>query len=342
MITGPGTGHVERVPDPTPAPDEVVVAPAVVGICGTDAHIFAGRFRTTYPLVNDHEFSGTVVAIGRDVARWKNGDRVVVDPTLYCGACYRCLRRQANHCERWGALGDTADGAMAELVKAPARNLYRLEDHETFGDAVFTEPLACVVWGIERLRVRPGDRALVLGSGPVGCLMAAMLAMSEVTDVVVVDMAEEKLAVARALGATATLHAGPSLTDELRRRSGNRGFDIVVDCTGQPQIMEGLPSYAAPGARIMFFGVAPPDATIRVSPYDVYRNDWEIVGSMAINYTFQQARDLITSGRIKVQPLVTRIAGLDDVAEILSPPKPSHELKVLIRPGAGAGAEGAA
>lgn len=335
-ITGPGTGHVERVPDPTPARDEVLVAPSFVGICGTDSHIFAGRFQTAYPLINGHEFSGTVVATGRDVTRWRRGDRVVVDPTLYCGACYRCVRRQANHCERWGALGDTVDGGLAELVNAPAKNLYRLEDHETFSDAVFTEPLACVVWGIERLRVRPGDRALVLGSGPVGCLMAEMLAMSGVADLVVVDNAEEKLAVARALCASATFRAGPSLVEQLRQRSDDRGFDIVVDCTGQPEVMEQLASYAAPGARIMFFGVAPPDATIRVRPFDVYRNDWEIVGSMAINHTFQQARDLIASGRIKVQPLVTRIAGMDDVAQILSSPKPPHELKVLIRPGDGA------
>ena len=332
VISAPSTGEIRELPAPEPLPGEVVVAPAFVGICGTDYHIFRGTIRSGYPLVNGHEFSGTIAAIGRDVRDWREGDRVTVDPTLYCGACYHCLRRQANHCDRWGAIGDTVDGALAELVRVPARNLYRVEDHETLDDAAFTEPLACVLWGMERLRIRPGDRALVFGAGPIGSLMAQMLAGSPTADVVVVDVADEKLAVARSVGAGHTEIAGDDLTARLRERSGGHGYDLVIDCTGVADVIQGLFAHAAPGARIMLFGVASPEAEIRIRPFDVYHRDWEIVGSMAINYTFQQARDLIAAGRVVVRPLRSRIAALDDVSDILRSPKAAADMKVMIAP----------
>src|SRR3712207_6502994 len=111
-ITAPNAGEIRDVAPPQPGPGEVIVQPAFVGICGTDYHIFRGSFLSSYPLVNGHEFSGTVTAVGAEVTGWREGDRVTVDPTLTCGLCYRCLRGQGNHCEQWGAIGDTTDGAL--------------------------------------------------------------------------------------------------------------------------------------------------------------------------------------------------------------------------------------
>ncbi len=337
VITAPNVGEVRDIVKPVPGPLDALVEPAFVGICGTDYHIYRGDFPTSYPLVNGHEFSGTIAALGSNVDGWREGDRVAVDPTLYCGQCYRCLRRQANHCDRWGAIGDTVDGALAELVRVPIRNLYRVEDHETLDDAAFTEPLACVIWGIERLRVRPGDRALVFGAGPIGLLMQQMLALSPVADIVVVDLAQEKLAHAAALGAGATFVAGPDLPAQLEERSAGRKFDVVIDCTGLAAVIEGMFELAAPNARIMLFGVAPRGAEVRINPFDVYHNDWEILGSMAINYTFRQARDMLAAGRINVRPLLTGVAALDDVAGILGRPKAPSELKVMVSPAAPTG-----
>src|SRR3954470_2480155 len=127
-ITAPGIGEVCEVASPTPGPGEAVVDVAYTGICGTDYRIFQGDFLSSFPLVNGHEFAGVVSAVGAGVDEWREGDRVAVDPTLYCGHCYHCLRRQANHCDHWGAIGDTRDGALAEQVVVPARHLYRGED----------------------------------------------------------------------------------------------------------------------------------------------------------------------------------------------------------------------
>ena len=339
-ITAPGIGEVRDVPVPDPAEGEVIVKVAYTGVCGTDYHIFAGNFLSRFPIVNGHEFSGVVSAVGRGVTDWREGDRVAVDPTLYCGHCYYCLRRQGNHCEYWGAIGDTRDGALAQFVAAPARNLYRVPDDEPLDVAVFTEPLACVVWGIERLRPAPGSHALVFGAGPIGALLTAMLSISGCADVTVVDVTDDKLAIARRLGASATVVSGPDLDAELRDLRAGRGFDIVVDCTGLPAVIEGMFRHAGPNARIMFFGVAPPTAEISIRPFDVYHQDWEILGSMAINYTFQQAHDLLAAKTIDVRPLITRVAELDDVAAILGRPKTETELKTLVTPNGTFGQEG--
>jgi threonine dehydrogenase-like Zn-dependent dehydrogenase len=333
-ITAPRLGEVREIPTPEPGPGETIVKVAFCGLCGTDYHIWDGDFLSTaFPLTNGHEASGIVAALGSGVTGWAEGDRVAVDPTLYCGHCYYCLRRQGNHCEQWGAIGDTTTGALAEYVRVPARNMYRVEDHESLEHAAFTEPLACVVWGVERLRVTPGDHVLVFGAGPIGAMLTQMLAMSCTSDVTVVDVMEEKLAIARTMGAVATFVSGPDLRAELMERTFGRGFDIVVDCTGIPAVIEGMFAYAGAAAKIMFFGVASPGAEIRVKPFDVYHQDWQVIGSMAINYTYQQARDLLAAGRIDVAPLLTRVAGLDDVAGILGRPKTPTELKTLVAPG---------
>jgi threonine dehydrogenase-like Zn-dependent dehydrogenase len=333
-ITGPSQGEVRHIPMPEPGPGEVVVRVAYTGICGTDYHIWKGDFvYTRFPLTNGHEFSGFVDRLGPGVSGWREGDRVAVDPTLVCMACDQCQKRQTNHCRSWGAIGDTTPGAMAEFVVAPARNLYRVEDHERLDLAAFTEPLACVVWGMERLRtVLPGSRAVIFGAGPIGSMWTHMLATSPAAEVAVVDVADEKLVVARTYGATSTFVAGPDLAEQLRERTGGFGFDILVDCTGVASVIEGMFAHAAPVARFLYFGVAAPSARISISPFDVYHRDWEIIGSMAINTTFQRARDHLAAGRIDVAPLLSQVGTLEDIVGILSRPKTVTELKTLIAP----------
>ena len=335
-IIAPNAGEVRDVPEPVAGADEVIVDVAFCGVCGTDYHIFKGDFLSPYPITNGHEASGVIAAVGPGVTAWKEGDRVAIDPTLVCGRCYHCLRRQWNQCDNWGAIGDTTAGAFAERVAVPVANLFRVEDHETLEEAAVTEPLACVVWGVERVALTPGDRVLIFGAGPIGGLLTQMISKGGPTaDVVVVDVMEQKLEIARIMGATATFVSGPDLAGQLADRTKGRGFDAVVDCTGLAPVIEGMFAYAAPRARIMFFGVASPRDTVRINPFDIYRKDWQIIGSMAINYTYQQARDLLASGRIDVKPLLTHVASLDELAGILGRPKAATELKTLISPSRG-------
>jgi threonine dehydrogenase-like Zn-dependent dehydrogenase len=178
----------------------------------------------------------------------------------------------------------------------------------------------------------PASHALIFGAGPIGSLLTGLLSASGTAEVTVVDVVDSKLEIARRFGASATFTTGPDLEAILHERRQGRGYDAVIDCTGVPSVIEGLFRYAGPNARIMFFGVAPPEAKIAISPFDVYHQDWEILGSMAINYTFQQAHDLLSSRRIHVQSLITSVVDLDDVGDILRRPKEAGELKTLVAP----------
>src|SRR5450756_378394 len=169
VVTTPGTIAVQELPDPTPGPGEIVVAPRAVGICGTDLHIIDGEFPPApYPLVPGHEFAGEVVALGAGVTGLSIGERVAVDPSLFCGHCTYCQRQRGNLCEDWGATGDTVDGAFAELVAVPAGNAYAIPDSLSWGAAALIEPLACVVHGLRRLAMVPGSELLVVGAGTLG------------------------------------------------------------------------------------------------------------------------------------------------------------------------------
>ena len=335
-ITAPFRADVQDAPLPEPRPGEAVVEVAFCGVCGTDYHFFRGDLDSEYPLVGGHEASGVIVSVGAGVKSWQPGDRVAIDPTLTCNRCYHCLRREFNQCDNWQAIGDAEPGAFAEFVRAPIANIFRVEDHESLDTAALTEPLACVVWGVTRLNLQPADRVLVFGSGPIGGLLTQMLSKSgPASDIVVVDVMDEKLEIARTMGATATYISGPDLGAELKERTKGRGFDAVVDCTGVASVIEGMFGHVAPRGKVMIFGVTDPKDVVRISPYDIYRRDITVVGSMAINFTFQQARELLASGRINVRPLISTVAGLSDLPNILGRPKRSTELKTLISPSAG-------
>jgi 2-desacetyl-2-hydroxyethyl bacteriochlorophyllide A dehydrogenase len=322
---------VREVPRPAPGPGEVVVQVAACGICGTDKHIYQGSFLSHYPLTPGHEFSGIVADAGPGVREVREGDRVAVDPSLFCGECYYCRRLQGNHCVRWGAIGDTTDGAFAEFVKAPARNCYKLPDSLSFEEAAVIEPLACVVWGQKRLQAQPGDSVLLLGAGPMSLLWTQMLRSGNASQVVVTDLHEPRLELARRLGATATVAAGEGQAERLRELAP-RGFDVVIDVTGVPAVLQDGFNYAAPMGKVMVFGVCPLKSTITVEPFQVYNKDLTILGSMALNYTFLPAIAMLESGAVDVRSMLTHRLPLDDFTRALSIAGGRDSMKVQIAP----------
>lgn len=328
-IEKPRTVTVGEKPMPEPGPGEVVVRVARCGLCGTDRHIYEGTFLSHYPLTPGHEFSGAVAAAGEGVREPREGDRVAVDPSLFCGECYYCRRLEGNYCERWGAIGDTTDGAFAEYVRVPARNCYPLPDRLSWAEGAMVEPLACVVWGQRRLGARPGDRALVLGAGPMGLLWVQTLRHGNAGEIVVTDLHEPRLERARSLGASATVLAGEG-QDERLRQLAPRGYDAVIDVTGVPAVLEAGIEHAAPGGRVMAFGVCPPESTIAVSPFRVYNKDLTILGSMALNHTFLPALALLEAGAVDAGTLVSHTLGLEEWERALGVAGGRESMKVQI------------
>jgi 2-desacetyl-2-hydroxyethyl bacteriochlorophyllide A dehydrogenase len=318
------------MPQPQAGPNEVVVRVGACGICGTDQHIFEGDFFPTYPLIGGHELAGEVTEIGADVETVGVGDRVAVDPGIFCGYCYFCQRAQGNHCLNWQAIGVTRSGGFAEYVVAPKANIYPIGDMP-FETAACIEPISCVVYGLRRLKIATGSTVLIFGAGSIGLLMLQLVRHGGGSAIAMVDVKEEKLALARQLGAQHTVLARERVHDDLRDLAP-LGFDVVIDCTGLPHVAEGTFQHARPEGKVLLFGVNPPEATIALSPYLVYRKDLEIYGSFALRYTFHQAIDLIRAGTVTVEPLLTHRLPIERFAEGLALARSGEALKVQIHP----------
>ncbi|MGB1287978.1 MAG: zinc-dependent alcohol dehydrogenase family protein, partial [Aggregatilineales bacterium] len=302
VFNAPKQLSVETLPDPGCAPDEIVVQVAHSGICGTDIHIYRNEYLSDFPLVPGHEFSGEVVEIGSNVQGFTKGERVVVDPNLYCNHCDFCRNEQANHCVNWQGVGITRNGGFAEYVNVPAKAAYKLPDSLTNAQAAFVEPLACVVWALKRVRVSPADRILIIGSGPMGILLLQALRHGGASQITMVDKQPGRLELASQYGATQTLIADENQHDQLKAWTPH-GYDIVIDATGVPAVIEGAFQHLKVRGQYLQFGVTPMGAKVQISPYDIFHKDWTIIGSFALCYTFLPAIAWLESGAIDVQPL---------------------------------------
>jgi 2-desacetyl-2-hydroxyethyl bacteriochlorophyllide A dehydrogenase len=325
VVVMPGTIEIRDVPDPAPGPTDVVVRPAAVGICGTDLHIMDGEFAPAFPIVPGHEFAGEIVAVGSAVAGYSAGDRVAVDPSLYCGYCYYCKRARGNQCENWGAIGVTVSGGAAEFVAAPMANLFRLPTHLTARDAALIEPLSCAVRGFDVLPRTLADNYLIYGSGTMGLMMLELAKRAGAASVSMVDLNPERLETAKQLGCSAAV----ANADEL---DAPRGWDVVIDCTGaEPAIRDGLQRVGR-GGTFLQFGVSSYDARVAIEPYEIYRREITITGSMAVLHSFDRAGSLLAAGVLDPEIFVSHRYPLDSYAEALGQFRAGIGRKILVEP----------
>jgi 2-desacetyl-2-hydroxyethyl bacteriochlorophyllide A dehydrogenase len=331
IFTAPETVVLDDIPEPTCGSADVVIQVNTVGLCGTDLHIYRNEYLSQFPVIGGHEFCGVIVQVGKDVTDFKPGDRVTADPNLYCGHCYFCRNLHANHCLNWQGVGVTRPGAFAEYIAVPARACYHLPACLSDTQGAFVEPLSCVIYALNRLRVYPGDEVLILGAGPMGLLLTQALRHSGASQVVVVEKQKARLNLARQLGATTIIAAGPDQTRELRE-CAPYGFAIVIDATGVPEVIQNAFTYLKPRGQFFMFGVTPKEAEIRLRPYDVFRNDWTILSSFALCYSFQPAIAWLANGVVDVIPLVSHTLPLAEFPAALQRFAAGETLKVHVQP----------
>jgi len=325
VVVTPGTIEIQQVPDPAPGPADVVVKPAAVGICGTDLHIMEGEFAPAFPIVPGHEFAGEIVAVGAQVTGYAVGDQVAVDPSLYCGYCYYCKRARGNQCENWNAIGVSRSGGAAEFVSAPMANLFLLPAHLPARDAALIEPLSCAVRGFDVLPRRMADNFLIYGSGTMGLMMLELAKRAGAATVSMVDLNPERLETAKRLGCSAAV----TNADEL---DAPRGWDVVIDCTGAaPAIRDGL-ARVGRGGTFLQFGVSAYDARVEIEPYEIYRREITITGSMAVLHSFDRAGELMAAGVLPPEVFISHRFPLDSYAEALDQFRAGVGRKILIEP----------
>jgi 2-desacetyl-2-hydroxyethyl bacteriochlorophyllide A dehydrogenase len=323
----PGQLKVIDAADPVPRHGELIVQVGACGICGTDLHIADGDFPPTpYPIIPGHEFAGRVVARGDGIpGDWRDGERVAVDPSLFCGHCRACHSGRGNLCANWNAIGDTVDGAFAEYVAVPAASAYRIPDSVDDRQGALIEPLSCAVHGVRRIGPVIGEDVLLMGAGTMGLLLLQLLNRAGARSVTVVDHKPARLEAATAVGAA--IVAGDS--SALERST----FGVAVDATGAPAAIEAAFQSLERGGRLLIFGVTSGDATVSLSPFRIYNDEITVLGSMAVLNSFGAAADLMAAGTIDTAPLLDSPLALDQFPEALASVRNGDGVKVQVAPG---------
>ena len=325
VIKSVGEIGIETLDDPTPGPGEVVVQVAACGLCGTDLHILRGEFAPSLPIVPGHEFAGTVVACGPGVLDVSEGDRVAVDPSLYCHDCHYCRAGHDNLCLRWGAIGVTVAGGAAEFVAVPAANCVKLPEHIATADATLIEPLACAVRGYDVLRNQMGSHVLIYGAGTMGLMMLQLAHRAGAASVDIVDVNPQRLVAARTLGPASAV----TNVDEIDRPFG---WELVVDATGNAAAIQDGLNRVGPGGTFLQFGVADYAARATIEPYRIYNKEITITGSMAVLRSYERAADLFAAGVLDPGLFVTDRYPLEQYADAIAAFQAGGGLKTQVVP----------
>jgi L-iditol 2-dehydrogenase len=323
LAPGPGNVGLAERPEREPGAGEVGIEVRGAGVCGTDLHIEADEFRSVPPVTMGHEIAGVVVELGDGVDPDWLGARVVSE-TYYstCGVCEWCRSGRINLCPERRSLGSFVDGGFAPRVIVPVRNLHRIPDWLDEHAAALAEPLACVCHCLlDPPAVRPGDRVLVTGPGPVG-LLAAQVARALGGDVTVVGLPsdEVRLAAARALG-FAAVEAGAELDD----------FHVVVECSGSAGGAATCLRAARRSGRYVQVGVFGRDVTV---PLDaVFQKELVVTSGFASTpESWRRALELIDERKVELGPLVSEVAPLEDWERVFADLRAGKGIKVVFDP----------
>jgi D-arabinitol dehydrogenase (NADP+) len=312
---------VREIPTPRAAAGEVRIKVDQVGVCGTDLHIHEGDFNAVFPLVPGHELVGVVDQAGAGVTRFRVGEQVTVNPNVYCGHCSYCRSGRLILCSNAKGYGSNFPGFFAEYVTVPETLVFSVEGLPK-DTAVFTEPAACAMHGLESLRLRPGSSVLVFGAGPTGLLLAQLIATGGAASVTVAAPTQFKLDTAARLGIDRTVQisrddAAGNVAALRVASPGGDGYDVVVEATGSPAIGDICVPLTRNGGTVLVYGVTRADDIVTFHPFDVFRREITIRGSFAEMTSFGAAIAALRTGRAKTDGIITHRFGLDDYDKAL-------------------------
>jgi L-iditol 2-dehydrogenase len=329
----------EDFPTPQLGAKEVLVAVKACGICGSDVHGMDGSTgRRRPPIVMGHEAAGVIAETGKEVQGWKAGDPVTFDSTLYCGECEFCRKGQINLCDRRRVLGVSCEeyrqhGAFAEFVVVPHHVLYRLPPSLPFEHAALAEPFSIALHAVGRTKVNSADTALVLGAGMIGLALVQVLRQAGCAQIIVADIADERLDLAKQLGATHMVNSARTTPlPTVLEISGRAGVDVSFEAVGVTATVDlALQSLRKGGTAVLVGNVAP---KIEFPLQVAVTRELSILGSCASRGEYPTCLDLLASGRLKAEPLISATAPLAEGAEWFDRlyRKDPTLLKVVLKP----------
>lgn len=335
--TREGHGNLELLDKEvaTPLDDKVKIKVHYAGICGTDIHTYEGHYKVNFPVTLGHEFSGEIVEVGADVKDFKVGDRVTSETTFYvCNECEYCESKDYNLCNHRKGIGTQVDGAFTNYVIAREESLHRIPDEVSYQSEAMTEPLACAHHGVSKIQVNSGDVAVVMGSGPIGLLVAQVLKSKGAT-VVVTGLDNDKVRLDKAEALHMDYVVNLQQTDLKTYINGitdGYGADVVVECSGAvPAARQGLDILRKKGfySQIGIFK----DAEITFDMEKVIQKEITVVGSRSQKPAdWEPSLQLMADGLVNAEALVTKIYDISKWDEAYQHLKSGEGIKALLKP----------
>jgi L-iditol 2-dehydrogenase len=305
------------LPAPEAGPDEILVRVAACGICGSDVHGYDGTSgRRIPPIVMGHEAAGVVASAGSGVSKFKAGDRVTFDSTVYCGECEFCRQGEINLCNNRQVVGVSCGdyrraGAFAEYVVVPQRIAYHLPEALEFKEAAMLEAVSVALHAVRVSEMKGGETALVIGAGMIGLLTLQAAKAAGASRVLVADIDRTRLETAKNIGADETLLlSGNELVKEILRQTEGRGVDLVLEAVGRQETIAASIASVRKGGTVTLIGNISPEVKIPLQA--VVSRQIRLQGSCASSGEYPQAMELLANGKIKVKSLITAVAPLED------------------------------
>jgi 2-desacetyl-2-hydroxyethyl bacteriochlorophyllide A dehydrogenase len=327
--------RVEEVPEPTPGPGEVKVKIAYCGICGTDPDIFDGSFGLMkapwWPkgaFTVGHEASGVIVELGPGlVGDLRVGQRVAMNFRTYCGKCYYCRSMREHQCEHV----TNYEAGFAEYAIYGEAAVYPLPDDVSLEHGAFLEPVTIATHAVDQGNIIPGRTVAICGSGTIGLLVMQIAMRAGAARVLVSDPMPEKREIAARLGADWTVDpTAEDLETFARGVTEGRGFDTVFECSGKLAAAKQSVALADKCGTIVWAGVYPEEAELAINPFYLFANELTLRSTSLAPYVFPRGVKLLS--KLDLDPLLSEIVPLTDIARALAGRKSSTAVKILVRP----------
>jgi threonine dehydrogenase-like Zn-dependent dehydrogenase len=333
VLHRPGDLRIEHRPVPAPRPGWVVLAVEAAGICGTDLAVYEGRHPANLPVVMGHEFAGRVLAVGAGVSGLTEGQRVLAQGGWACGECLNCLAGRPGLCLERALLGRTLDGCFADAVAVRAASVYPLPAGVSAVEAQSVVTIATAVHAAHRAGDIGGRRVAIIGPGHAGLILLQVCRARGAGEITVFGTRAHRLAVARDLGASATVDVRSADGRRWMSRPPADGFDVTFEASGTAPGLAHACSIARLGGMIVAYGLiaGPLDG---VPGRALYERELTIAGARGAGSGYQEAIDLLASGTIRVEPLVTHRLSLDEVRKgfALMQDRQAGAIRVVLTP----------
>jgi 2-desacetyl-2-hydroxyethyl bacteriochlorophyllide A dehydrogenase len=312
VLSAPNELAGSEVARPEVAHGQVLLRVRYSGICGTDYKIYSGAIPVRYPRIMGHEMIGQVVEAGGNAAL-RPGDRAIVDPELYCGACFHCRIGQTHLCPSGMLLGRDANGGFAEYVTAPASHVFLLPNSIDDQTAPLIQVLTTCLHAQRQINIFPGEAVAVLGLGVTGQLHVQLAKARGASPVIGITRSAEKRELALRLGADLAFAGGAEAIGKVREATEGRGADAVIECTGNLPVLSDAVHMARPGGRLLMFGII----TARQGElpfYDLYFKELALINArVAKSEDYPNSIALVQRGMVRLEPLVSHVMPLGEL-----------------------------